>query len=94
MFIAVFQFDEPTLWDRIFCRQLMSNASHIIGPSFVYTSVCKVGRATKVMTFLVDNENRPQKFTRVILKVSNLEDANPVTYIQVIFGILWLMLEK
>ncbi len=46
------------------------------------------------MTFLVDNENRPQKFTRVILKVSNLEDANPVTYIQVIFGILWLMLEK
>ena len=72
-------FDEPTLWDCHFCRELMSNVNHIIGPTFVFTSVCKVGRATKVMTFLVDTEN-PQNFFRVVLRVANLADASPVTF--------------
>ena len=78
-----FQIDEPTLWDRALSRQLMSNISLFKGSTFVLTILSKVGRASRVFTFLVDPDHDPGNFCPVILKVSNLADVEPVAYHEV-----------
>ena len=47
------------------------------------TIFSKIGRASRVFTFLVDADNDPGSFRPVILKVSNLADVEPVAYHEV-----------
>jgi hypothetical protein len=57
-------------------------SDHFGGSRFVYSSVCKVGRSTKVFSFLIDIDDIAY-FNPVIVRVANLADAPPVTYQEV-----------
>ena len=52
------------------------------GSRFVFSSVCKVGRSTKVFSYLIDIDEIGY-FKPVIIRVANLADAPPVTYQEV-----------
>ena len=56
-----------------------------MGPTFIFTSVCKVGKSTKLFNFIVDEEQNVFKFTPAILQVANLADSQPVTFTEVCY---------